>query len=165
MTATWTANRTWVAGEVVTAALLNQYLRDNLDWLASRGLTPTEDYDGTVGSTTSGTFTDIGSSFAFTTVKANAKVLCVSFGTVLGGTNADDYALTLSLDGTNLGDTTRGLLYIDQVNNWTGSFCFMHIEDVATAGAHTLKLQARRAAGATSSVTVSGMQLWAWELA
>ncbi len=29
----WTAPRTWVAGEVVTAALLNTHVRDNLQVL------------------------------------------------------------------------------------------------------------------------------------
>jgi hypothetical protein len=31
----WTTPRTWVAGEVVTAALLNTHLRDNLDALGN----------------------------------------------------------------------------------------------------------------------------------
>jgi hypothetical protein len=30
---TWTAPRTWVAGETVTAAIMNTHLRDNLTWL------------------------------------------------------------------------------------------------------------------------------------
>jgi hypothetical protein len=29
----WTPPRTWVTGELVTAAQLNQHLRDNLDWV------------------------------------------------------------------------------------------------------------------------------------
>lgn len=33
MTATWTAPRTWNVGELVTAALLNTHLRDNMEWL------------------------------------------------------------------------------------------------------------------------------------
>lgn len=34
----WTAPRTWVAGETVTAALLNTHLRDNLLWVARAGI-------------------------------------------------------------------------------------------------------------------------------
>lgn len=33
MTATWTAPRTWVTGEVVTASQGNEQWRDNMDWL------------------------------------------------------------------------------------------------------------------------------------
>ena len=32
MTATYTTPRTWVAGEVVTAALMNTHVRDNSDY-------------------------------------------------------------------------------------------------------------------------------------
>lgn len=39
----WTAPRTWVVGEVVTAALLNTHLRDNLRYL--KGLDGTPDID------------------------------------------------------------------------------------------------------------------------
>lgn len=34
----WTTPRTWVAGEVVTAALMNTHLRDNLDALRTGGI-------------------------------------------------------------------------------------------------------------------------------
>lgn len=33
MTATWTVPRTWVAGEKLTAALMNQYVRDEFDYI------------------------------------------------------------------------------------------------------------------------------------
>lgn len=38
MAAIWTTPRTWVAGELVTAALLNTHLRDNFDWVYARRL-------------------------------------------------------------------------------------------------------------------------------
>ncbi len=40
----WTAPRTWVVGETVTAALMNTHLRDNLTFLGS-----THDHDGDSG--------------------------------------------------------------------------------------------------------------------
>ena len=33
MTAIWTQPRSWSVGELTTASLMNQHLRDNLDWL------------------------------------------------------------------------------------------------------------------------------------
>ncbi len=37
----WTANRTWTAGEIVTAAILNSAVRDNLNYLKGVGQVPT----------------------------------------------------------------------------------------------------------------------------
>ncbi len=37
----WTANRTWTAGEVVTASIMNTYIRDNLNYLKGVGQVPT----------------------------------------------------------------------------------------------------------------------------
>lgn len=165
MTATWTAPRTWTAGEIVTAALLNQHLRDNLEWLAVRGLTPTSDLDGTVGNTSSSSFTDIGSSFEITTVKSNAVVLSVCWGTAVQGNTVDVYNVTLNFDGTNLGDSSRGCLELVGGTSHHHSFAILRIHTVASAGAHTLKLQARRSSGTSGSVTIEAMHLWAWELA
>jgi hypothetical protein len=43
----WTAVRTWVAGETVTAALMNTHVRDNLDYLKGT-LTDTSNQDVTI---------------------------------------------------------------------------------------------------------------------
>lgn len=165
MTAIWTPPRTWTTGEIVTAAMLNEQVRDNLLWLMARGLTPTSDFDGTVGSTTSSSFTDIGNSFSLTTVKANAVVLCVCSGTAIQGNNADTYNLTLAVDGTNIGDSSRGMAQLGAATNTTYTFALIYPYLVASAGAHTLKLQAKRSAGTMAAITITAMNLWAWELA
>lgn len=55
----WTTPRTWVAGEVVTAALLNTHLRDNLNAVSGiwQSWTPTWSTTGTAPSVGNGTFT------------------------------------------------------------------------------------------------------------
>jgi len=37
----WTSNRTWVVGEIVTAAIMNTYIRDNLNYLKGINQVPT----------------------------------------------------------------------------------------------------------------------------
>ena len=59
----WTAARTWVTGELVTAALLNTHVRDNLNVLLPGGLTMILDNGGTAFS--SGTGCSSGSLIGF----------------------------------------------------------------------------------------------------
>ena len=165
MTPTYTAPRTWTAGEVITAALMNTHVRDMFDFALARGLTPTKDLDGTVGSTSNSSFTDMGSSFAITTTRANAVVRCVCFGTATQGNSVDTYNLTLDLDGSNLGDSTRGVLQLVASTGHSHTFCIDLPVTVSVAGAHTLKLQAKRSAGTSASVTITAMVLYAWEMA
>lgn len=161
----WTAPKTWVKREKVASAVLNAQLRDNMLWLAERGLTPTSDLDGTVGSTSSGTFTDMGNSFAITTVKANAKVLIVCWGTATQGNSVDTYNLTIDVDGVNQGHATRGCLQLGAATGTTYTFNIAMVVNVASAAPHTVKLQAKRSAGTSSGITITAMHLWAWELA
>lgn len=55
----WTAPRTWVTGEVVTAALLNTHLRDDLIDL-DRRTSPTEATVATAQTTTATSYGDLG---------------------------------------------------------------------------------------------------------
>lgn len=54
----YTTDRTWVAGEVVTAAYLNTYLRDNMKWL-STDKPMVRAYRSTTQTITTGTYTGI----------------------------------------------------------------------------------------------------------
>ena len=58
----WTTPRTWTTGELVTAALLNSHLRDNLNVVNPTETTIT--FDGGGAAITTGSFMDLGS-FAF----------------------------------------------------------------------------------------------------
>lgn len=60
MAAIWTTPRTWVAGELVTAALLNTHLRDNFDWTYARRLRYAQ-YSYTVASGTNNVAITFGS--------------------------------------------------------------------------------------------------------
>ena len=164
MTATWTANRTWTTGEVVTAAYLNQYLRDNLDWLKGRPVIYASDFDLTVYSTTSSTFQDTGLSATLTTT--GGRVMVVAFGTLGGNTASNWKILSLYQDGTTTGDATYGTQIALSAGNATlyHPFSIVYITPTApTAASHTWKLYMRNSDN-TNAVTIVQYQMWAIEI-
>ena len=82
----WTTPKTWSANEVVTAALLNLHIRDNLNIIAAVGISGWTDYSG------SATWTGTGSNPTYTVnyakycqvgkwVSYRAKYTCTTAGT------------------------------------------------------------------------------------
>lgn len=167
MTATWTTPRTWATGEIVTAALLNAHLRDNLEWLKGRPLATEQDFDGTVFSTTSSTFQDTGVNVALTTT--GGRVLVVVFGTIGETTSVNKGYLTLYQDGVNVGDATWGMIAEEHYNAGAVSeivhpFCIAyHTPTAPTAGAHEWKLYLRSANNSTAWL-VKTAHIWAMEI-
>jgi len=106
----WTAPRTWVSSEVVTAALMNTHMRDNLLWLGRVGVdgwsswTPaiTASTDPTLGSgsSVSGKYAQVGRLVAYWAH--------VQFGT--SGTNAGSgtYEFSLPVNNNNTTDNVIG---------------------------------------------------------
>lgn len=66
----WTTPRTWVVGELVTAALLNTHLRDNLDALPRASDTAAVDTSQT---TTSTSYTDLATAGPAVTLTTGTK--------------------------------------------------------------------------------------------
>jgi hypothetical protein len=162
MTATWTANKTWASGEVVTAAMLNQYVRDNLDWLKGRPYIQEQDFDGTFFSTTSSTFQDSGADAVLTTT--GGRVMVVAWGSVLIGNTATNAVLTLYEDGSNVGNATEGMQYLVAATNGRVPFCICYITPTApTAAAHTWKVYLRSTDN-TNSANIKQIQMWAIEI-
>jgi hypothetical protein len=148
MTATWTANRTWVAGEVVTAALLNQYVRDNLDYLKDRPVAAVSDLDGTVSSTTSASFVDITGASVSITTSGSSRLLILASGSAAFPNGNTSY-ITALVDGTNQGDATWGLVAgTNATAPLPWSLAFLTSAAVAD-GAHTVKLQHKISSGAS----------------
>jgi len=71
---TWTAPRTWATDELVTAALLNTHLRDNLDALKSP---PSASYLSTadVQTLTSNSWANLDANFALTITPSGTQVM------------------------------------------------------------------------------------------
>jgi hypothetical protein len=162
MTSTWTANRTWTDGELVNASIMNQYIRDNLDWLKGRPYISEQDFDGTFFSTTSSSFQDTGADAVLTTT--GGRVLVLAFGSVTVGNGATSAVLTLYEDGVNKGDATEGMQYQTSATNGRVPFCMAYITPTApTAAAHTWKVYLRSTDN-TNSAAIKQYQMWAIEI-
>ena len=88
----WTAPRTWVTGEVVTAALLNTHLRDNLVDL-DRRTSPNEATVNSGQTTSSLSFTDLATvgPAVTQTIGSTGKALVAIYASLANTTN--NYAL------------------------------------------------------------------------
>ena len=88
----WTAPRTWVTGEVVTAALLNTHVRDNLIDL-DRRTSPNEATVNTGQTTSSLSYTDLATvgPAVTQTIGSTGKALVALYASLMNTTN--NYAL------------------------------------------------------------------------
>ena len=88
----WTAPRTWVTGEIVTAAIMNTHIRDNQVDL-DRRTSPTEATVNTGQSTSSTSYTDLATAGPAVTVTigATGKALVAIYTSAANTTN--NYAL------------------------------------------------------------------------
>lgn len=145
MTATWSQNRTWISGEIVTASLFNQYIRDNFDWLKTPIASKVT--AGTIA-TTSATYVDVTSMTAtFTTNGGGVDVL---IRCTLGQSGVATNALQLVVDGVSeciLGSwvSPAGASYLP--------VSFVHHIAALSAGSHTIKVQAKTNAGTLTVIS------------
>jgi hypothetical protein len=146
MPAIWTAPRSWSVGELVTAALLNAHLRDNLDFLktpptASYILNESADY-----TTTSTSFVSVDNtklSLAITT--AGGDVLVGFSGVITGSTNLNAF-FDVEVDGVRIaGDD--GLIVNGAASGGRYTVTFFRLITGLSAGVHTFKLQWRTSTG------------------
>lgn len=163
MPATWTDPRTWVDLDLVTAADLNEQVRDNLLWLKERPIANESDFDGTFFNTTSSTWQDTGADAALTTT--GGRVLVVAFGGVYVGGSSTAAHLTLYQDGSNVGNATEGMMQArNPANALYSPFAIVYITPAApTAAAHTWKLYMKSSDNA-ANVYIRAYQMWAIEI-
>lgn len=139
MTATHTAPRTWATGEIVTAAQLNEQLRDNLDYLKARQVLQYTDQDGSVATTTSGSFTNITAVTKDITTQGSSSLLITVHLTVSHSTVAVSY-FTVTVDGVNQGNSTYGLATVQNMDV-IESISFGVLTASVSDGAHTVNVQ------------------------
>ena len=147
MTATWTTPRTWAVGELVTAALMNAHVRDNMDWLktpisasatwssnfTTTSTTPVDITGATVTLTTNGGGVDV---IVLFDAGAGGAATCAFF-IVIDGVSYQRIA-TMSWDGANVRPIAVTI----------------HIPASSlSAASHTIKLQAQQNSG---TLTVYG---------
>jgi hypothetical protein len=155
MTATYTLPRTWATGEIVTAAQLNEQLRDNMDYAFSRPLLDVSDLDGTVSNTSSTSFADItGASGNITS--STGRIFCIATLTV-SGNGANNSVYTFSVGGSDVGNATYGLGYLTMTTT-ANMITIVHFASVTAAAVTAIKLR-HRVTGGTSTVTTFNMKV------
>ncbi|NBW19050.1 MAG: hypothetical protein EBR82_64850 [Caulobacteraceae bacterium] len=134
MAAIYTTPRTWAAGEVVTASLLNTHLRDMMDfWYSGKNVLQQTNHNLGPYTTTSTSITDINAAFSLTGTITTGRAL-VYVGGSLSITGSAAYTVTLSLDvdGTSyqIGGTST-VIFVQ----------YLHIVTGLSVGSRTFKLR------------------------
>lgn len=143
MTAIWTAPRTFIAGELLTASIFNTYVRDEFDWLktpiASKVTT------GTI-TTSSASYVDVTNMTAtFTTNGGGVDVL---IRCTLNQTGAATNTVQLVVDGAS--ECILGTWTSPGVSNIPVSL--VHHIAALSAGSHTIKVQVKTNASSLSVI-------------
>lgn len=163
MTAIWTQPRTWNVGELTTAALMNQHLRDNLDWLKSP---PLGSY--TAPTSIAITSTSLADILTPITISSSGGAFLVGFQACTStSTSSVNLVFDLHVDGVSQGGGL-GIAYFTGTGsgtNFNPSFVF-YVSPKAV-GSHTFKLRAAVSTGsATIYATSAGYntQFWVREI-
>jgi hypothetical protein len=153
MPAVWTAPRTWSTGELVTAALMNEHIRDNLEFLKGP---PSNQYIGNLGadwSTTSTTYAlmdNTNLNLSITTVGGDVLIVFAAVSLNSGGITFYD----VEVDGVRTGGDD-GLMGCASTNIRTNATVIKLLTGLA-AGAHTFKMMHKVSAGTGSTFAGAG---------
>lgn len=148
MTATWTTPRTYTTGEILTASIFNQYVRDEFDWLK----TPTESGNitwATAFTTTSTSYVDVTGVTTTLTTNGGGLDVWLRFGATSSGAS-QQVTWKLLVDGVD--QTLLGSWSPDTTTHKPFQF-FYHIPALA-AGSHTIKVQVKWNGGANTLTMV-----------
>lgn len=153
----WVNPITWTVSQLVTAANLNEQVRDNMNYLFARNSGRAEltgDF-----TTTSTSFTDLtGLTVTFTTY--GGQVL-VGFSGNCSNNGASNNDFTIAVDGVDAGDGTNGITGFS-----TGTVRFpvsiTYITVALSAGSHTIKMRCKTSA--TTLTVRDGAQFFVKEI-
>lgn len=149
----WTAPRSWTTGEIVTASVMNEHVRDNFEFLKQEADTPFNHSISSASSgfsTTSTSFVDIHSSFNDPITTTGAPVLIGLYGTWKCTVSGGDCCLDIMIDGARIGDATYGVQMVQPpAANAAMPFGWMQVRTLA-AGVHPVKPVWRTSSGTLS---------------
>jgi hypothetical protein len=165
----WTTPQTWVAATVVSAAQLNEQLRDNLNYLLSRPhqriiRTAAADY-----TTTSTTFVDIDSTNLSITLAVSGSAVMVGFSGMAQFVNVGSHPVfDFTVDGVRYTTTSSGLVgYEGTSGAFVGTVTYTALVVGLTVGTHVFRPVWRNAT--TGTVTLRAVNnpvcFWAIEVA
>jgi hypothetical protein len=140
MPAIWSAPRSWSTGELVTAALLNAHLRDNLDFLKTPPtalyiLNESSDY-----TTTSTSFANVdGTKLSLTITTAGGDVLIGFCGSILQ--SSASLFFDVEIDGSRTGGDDGLGVFTPTSSAQRFNTTFFKLVQGLAPGSHTFKLQ------------------------
>lgn len=146
----WTTPKTWTDGSVLTAAELNEQVRDNLNYLFAK---PSDIYnvdEAANYTTTSTTFVDVDATDLALTITTGGGDVAVWFsGTVTKNATNNVLTMDVDVDGSRFaGDD--GIIY--SYGDATIGMSFFVVITGLSAGSHTFKLQWKIAGGNTATM-------------
>jgi len=147
----WTTPKTWTAGNTLTAAELNEQVRDNLTFLNAK---PSDIYvlnEASDYSTTSSTFVDVdGTNLSLSITTGGGDLLVWFSGTVAADAGVPAYIyLDVDVNGSRIGgddgvvmvaSNTGGVISQYQGDKWK-NIVLLRLLSGLGAGTHTLSLQ------------------------
>ena len=141
----WTSPRTWVAGELVTAALMNAHVRDNLIALKD----PPSEVDPGIGTsdytTTSTSMVDISADLSIVLATTGGDILIMLSGT-WGTTTTQDRSVDLVEDAVSLSRHSDGIANPLR-DSGTAHASMFFLSESPTAASHTYKPQWKTGGG------------------
>ena len=149
----WTTPKTWAVNEQLTAALMNQHVRDNLSYLydnMQRKLVTGYDYDVNKQSTTSTSYTDTTISVKITTtLQCTLLIIAHAKLRTQGGGSYPAYAAIHN-------GTTQLLERTVALQEYSEETWVLRVPGQA-AGVYTYKLQFKITSGSTAWLDDAGM--------
>lgn len=153
----WKTPRTWVAGEVPTAAIMNAHVRDNLNALKNPPTKLTENWDTTI-TTTSTAFINI--TGAEVTITTTGGRLMIGFMTPHIASGGATTFFTITIDGVDVSAHYQGVSLVSGAS-WS-QVSFVYLSAAQAAGAHTVQVRWRVNEGARTA-QINKFQLWVRE--
>lgn len=147
----WTSPRTFTTGELITAAMLNVHIRDNLNYLLSRNLFYVLEATSTY-TTTSTTFTAVNATYNKTVTTSGGTVVISASGILSISAGIVVTQIGVSVDG---GAPTAYNTYSTTNANadYRGQFSLIVYITGLSAASHTFNLQWLTAATTTATLT------------
>lgn len=150
----WTTPKTWTELETLTSSDMNLQVKGNIEYLKGRPVGRVSDLDGTVGNTTSTTFTDVPGASVSITTAGSSRLLVIANLMGNGPGTANTVYITVDIDGVNQGDATYGVVGNSQANTYCIPVSFLTTASLSNAS-HTVKLRYRVTGGTATIYTFS----------
>lgn len=160
----WTAPKTWVDNELVTAGDLNLQLRDNLGALKNPPSAQVWYAPSPALQITSTSFVDIHSSLSFSLNTNGGALMYGLTGRVYHNPGSNmDCSFDILVDGGSESGGA-GFLWLLGPSTWQFPFSGIWLLSAKPAGAHTIKLQCKRGSGNSNPLQIWTLQAWVREV-